>query len=186
MDEPHRVEPIFPMSKLYYDGNMGMCWLLGLGLDESARLPEGLIQVKARAKLCHQIDASMVKDFALPIEHICQNVGEHIRRLDVWTAASPYFPPLMPVLSRVSVALRLWAGCMSAAKTIAFKTRSGVNTVADRTRIMGYIEQQVAVDEVYRAGVEAAPDFKRLRRQTVSFEGVPPGAAVLRYARVAR
>jgi hypothetical protein len=180
--ERQLVESVRPMSQLYYDANMGMCWLLGLGLAPGALLPEELVSVKARARLCHQIDASMVTDFGKSVEHICEDVGKHVSKLEAATAASPYFSPLMPALERVSIALRLWAGCMSTAKTIAFKTRSGVNTVADRTRICGYIDDQAAHDIIFRAGVEAAIAFKRLRRQTVYLDGIPSSSSVLRYA----
>jgi hypothetical protein len=77
-------------------------------------------------------------------------------------------PTVSDPLDRIAIALRLWAGCLAAAKTIADATRSGIDATA-------------ANDGLFRAGVEAARMFKRLRGQPFFLDGVPERSAVRRY-----
>ena len=85
-------------------------------------------------------------------------------------------------LDQVSIALRLWAGCLDAAKTIALETLSGPNAASNRAAAFSQIESVAKNDPVYRAGVEAAPSFLNARGQPYELEGVPAGAAVRRFA----
>lgn len=83
---------------------------------------------------------------------------------------------------RLSVALGLWSGCLSAAKVIALGTRSGPNTPEiRRAAFEGYIDPAAASDNVFRAGVEAAPAFKALRSEAIDLEGVPADFSVRRF-----
>jgi hypothetical protein len=77
--------------------------------------------------------------------------------------------------------LRLWAGCLSAAKTIATETRDGPNTPEARAAAFAVIDSLSREDEVYAAGVEAAPTFKALHEQDYFFGGVPRTSRVRRY-----
>jgi len=82
-------------------------------------------------------------------------------------------------LDRVVLTLKLWAGCLDAAKTIAMETRNGPNTQEGRHVLFkDKIDPLAQVDEIYRAGVEAAPFFKTLRNQDFSFDGVPQNSPV--------
>lgn len=78
--------------------------------------------------------------------------------------------------------LVLWSSCMSAAKTIAYKTRSGVNTPEVRGRIFVGLDRICRGSPLFRAGVQAAPAFKRGRRQRIYLDGVPEKSPVRRYA----
>jgi hypothetical protein len=73
-------------------------------------------------------------------------------------------------------------GFLSAAKTIAHGTRDGENTAAIRNSKFKLIDERCKIDSVYRAGVEAAPIWKRQIRDTISFDGVPEGSSVRRYS----
>jgi hypothetical protein len=81
-------------------------------------------------------------------------------------------------MERASIALRLWAGCLDAAKTIALETRDGPNSPELRAAAFAQIDSVAETDPIYGAGVEAAPAFKVLRRQSYSFDGVPAGSRV--------
>jgi hypothetical protein len=91
-----------------------------------------------------------------------------------------YLPKIKDGLVRVNVALRLWSGCLSAAKVIALETRSGPNTPESRALVMPVIEEIAAKDPIYAAGVDVAPAFKRRRHEKYSFDGVPSRSRVLR------
>jgi hypothetical protein len=80
------------------------------------------------------------------------------------------------------VLLVIWAACMSAAKTIAYKTRSGRNTPETRAKLFKAMDAAAKRSTLYRAGVEAAPLFKKRRGQRVYFDGVPAWSPVRRYA----
>jgi hypothetical protein len=83
--------------------------------------------------------------------------------------------------TRVNLILRLWSGCLAAAKTIALGTRDGPNDPAIRTRIFKEIDSLTLTDFVFSAGVEAAPAFKKLLKQHYSFDGVPLSSVVRKY-----
>lgn len=87
-------------------------------------------------------------------------------------------PGVEPASQRMNVLLRLWSGCISAAKMIAQSTRSGPNTSAMRANAFVAIDRVARADAIYHAGVVAAPTFKRMRDQPYSFEGVPPNSPV--------
>ena len=81
----------------------------------------------------------------------------------------------------INTSLRLWSGCMEAAKAIAFETIDGRNTAQSRQTSFFQIDFFSKIDLIYTAGVESAPSFKRLHKQYYSFNGVPPDSAVRRY-----
>jgi hypothetical protein len=90
--------------------------------------------------------------------------------------------PDVPDLSvRLSIALRLWAGYMDAAKMIAEGTRYETNDATTRQRDNPVVEARTAADPVYAAGVEAAPHLKhRVLGEPIFNDGIPAGAVVLR------
>lgn len=79
---------------------------------------------------------------------------------------------------RMNILLRLWSGCISAAKMIATGTQSGPNTPELRAQAFRAIDTISREDAFYKAGVVAAPTFKRSRSEVYSFEGVPADSPV--------
>jgi hypothetical protein len=73
---------------------------------------------------------------------------------------------------RKSILLRLWSGCIAAAKTIALETRAGPNDEPLRTAGSLLLETNCAGDPIYKAGVEAAAMFKAGRSQKYSVAGL--------------
>jgi hypothetical protein len=71
------------------------------------------------------------------------------------------------ISQRVSIALRLWSGCLSAAKTIAFETRDGQMTPETRKQIFGSIDSLAMADSIFCMGVESAPAFKKIHQQCI-------------------
>ena len=80
-----------------------------------------------------------------------------------------------------NIGLRLWAGCMETAKCIALETKNGANSPKDREASFFQIDLFSKFDLMYCAGVEAAPSFKKLRKEHYSFKGVPPNSVVRKY-----
>jgi hypothetical protein len=82
---------------------------------------------------------------------------------------------------RKSIGLRLWSGCISAAKTIALETRDGPNPPETRAESFQDIDFIADRDSIFRAGVESAPLFKKHNQQCYSFNGDPSNSSVGRY-----
>ena len=153
---------------------------LGQGLAEGKAqpLPETLTDVERRAEFVSDID-----DLLMPGDNPAaqlQGLGRRLRYLA--EASEEAMPEVSDPLDRIAIALRLWAGCLGAAKTIADVTMSGPNSPEDRARLFPGIDGAAAQDDLFRAGVEAAPAFKRRRGQPYYLDGVPDDSPVRRYA----
>jgi hypothetical protein len=92
---------------------------------------------------------------------------------------------------RINVTLRLWASCLSAAKTM-HKTYVIANpdgslheeayTPQMRQGTFKVIESIANKDEIYRLGVEAAPLFiKEVRGQEIFTDGIPSDSIVMKH-----
>jgi hypothetical protein len=93
---------------------------------------------------------------------------------------------------RTNITLRIWASCLSAAKTMR-KTHVVGNPDGSlheepytpqmrETTFQEIIEPLAQKDEIYRIGVEAAPLFiKEVRRQKIFTEGVPVNSVVMKH-----
>jgi hypothetical protein len=169
------------------DPNMRIAYYLGRGLaPKPLHLPPALQPIDPRAEFIVQVNE------ALPIEGTggflvgpqpgvaeWERMGIRLRRIADLAAGAMADPP--DPFSRVSIALRLWAGCLDGGKTIALETLSGRNT-PDRARdCEQLIHPRAADDPLYRAGVEAAPAFKREYQQPYSLAGVPADSPLRRY-----
>jgi hypothetical protein len=143
-------------------------------------LPSSLRDVPERAKLVDAIDESMAHGSFLHELTLAEKI---IRQAEIATALAPFLPDVRPDQLRLNIALRLWSGCLAAAKTIAPETRTGVNTPELRHNVFGRkIDPRTRLDPVYRAGVEAAPVLKKLRGQEYALHGVPGDSVVRAYA----
>jgi hypothetical protein len=142
-------------------------------------LPVALADVERRAEFVKQVNRMLLVDG----EGVARwaDMGRHLA--DAATASDKVMPEVTDPLERVSVALRLWAGCLTAAKAIAYDTRSGANAATGRAHAFAEgIDQQAAADPVFRAGVEAAPAFHALHGDPCFLDGVPTDSPVRTYA----
>jgi hypothetical protein len=82
--------------------------------------------------------------------------------------------------SRLGPSLRLYAGYLSAAKTIAWGVTGGKHTAVTRAAAIAVVEAEAQKDLIFRAGVETAPHYKwRVRREGIYNDGIPAGSTVL-------
>ncbi len=162
------------------DPNMNFALWLGQGIagGRPLTLPAKLAGVEQRASFLVRIDGLLMPG-SDPASQVT-GLGQRIRYLADASVAD--MPDVPDPLDRVAIALRLWAGCLSAAKTISDATLSGPNSAADRARLFPSIDGVAQQDVLFRAGVEAAPIFKRLRNQPYFLDGVPAESPVRRYA----
>ncbi len=143
-------------------------WASEIGL--SAEFPESLEDKKERAKLIYELDPYF--------GNICVIYTSTVEEKEkfitlIVNLTRKYFPNKLGSREIVNVVFRLWAGCISAAKTIGYETRSGLNTKEKRQYIFQLLDSIAKVDGIFRKGVETAKYFKELRKQPYSFKGVP-------------
>jgi hypothetical protein len=144
-------------------------WAEKIGLPPV--LPKSLENVDQRARLVDHIDSKLIQNSFL---HELDAKEKANRLNDITELSRNFISDVNDDNDIKNLLLRLWAGCMSAAKGIALETNSGPNTPERRNMIFSKkINITSETDPIYRAGVEAAPAFKGLRNQPYSFEGVP-------------
>jgi hypothetical protein len=156
-----------------------MKWARELG--PTPELPASLKKVEKRAKLVDMMDTQFVAGANLGILE-AQTKSDLLESLGKVT--SRFMPKEEAASARCNTALRLWAGCISAAKTISEKNNEYRNTPETRARDFALIDSYASNDAVYRAGVEAAPAFKELRLEKYYLDGVPATSAVRKYTSV--
>lgn len=78
---------------------------------------------------------------------------------------------------QMNLALRLWPGCLDAAKVLSLGTRSGRNTQETRRLSIPTVHSRAANDPVYRKGVEIACLWES-NPDNVCFDGVPVDSLV--------
>ena len=162
------------------DLNMEIAYSWAQELAQTVSLPQSLENVKIRADLINKLNNRLNIDINRDLE-----LGSKTGQLhyldkqqmellgDITRLIHRYIDGYNDENKLASIALRLWAGCLSAAKTIAHGTRDGENTVSIRNSIFNSIDERCKIDSVYRAGVETAPIWKRQIGDTFSFDGVP-------------
>lgn len=145
-------------------------------------LPPSLADVNKRAELVNTINGPLARADLRPQLALHQlSKTEKAQRLDKVERLSRRFIPDISSDDRTNIALRLWSGCLSAAKTIALETMSGPNTPQSRARDFAHIDLIAQRDPIYCAGVEAAPTFKSLLCEPYCFDGVPQSSPVRKY-----
>jgi hypothetical protein len=144
-------------------------------------LPSSLQDTRIRARLVGDIDKAMGKHFGqVQIFALPQSTFNTMMR-DMTTTTEKHIKDVDNTSARNGVALSLWSGCLSAAE-IALGTRDGPNTAESRMDIFANLTDPLCkVDELFKAGAETAPVFKRLRGEEVKFEGVPESSPVRMY-----
>jgi hypothetical protein len=167
---------------VFVDPNMAIALSFARGLARTPlTLPGALTDVQARATFIREIDKPLLVDG----DGVWQWQGLGVRLRAIAQASAEVMPELAGELDRVAVALLLWSGCISAAKAIAFETRSGENTAAGRAQEFVGIDALAAQNLLYCAGVEVAPAFKTQREQPYSLDGVTQTSPVRRHINLA-
>src|SRR5437867_8358895 len=104
-------------------------WLAhGIGHGKALAMPATLADVERRAKFLDEIDDLLITG-SDPASQ-ARSLGRRLRYLA--TASADEMRDVPDPLDRIAIALRLWAGCLSAAKTLAAETRSGANSTDER------------------------------------------------------
>jgi hypothetical protein len=168
------------------DPNMHIAHCLAQGIGDPPDLPASMADVRARARLVKAInrpfagDVFPLDDLPALLQVAAFRSGASIKAF-IETSAL-LIPDVADPIERLNLVLRLWSGCLMAAKTIAESTRSGANTPDVRRNTFAMIDEAARNDPIFEAGVEAAPAFKDAMKQAYSLAGVPDDSPVRRYA----
>ena len=148
-------------------------WACRLSDEE---LPTSLQDVETRAILIDKIDMTLTFEnntANLLLEHISPDERE-FRIKKVLGIGNSFLLDQISETSKKNIILRLWSGCLDTAK-------SGLTSPEIRKEHFFQIDLFASWDLIYRAGVESAPPFKRRRKESYKFEGVPNDSPVRRY-----
>jgi hypothetical protein len=94
--------------------------------------------------------------------------------------AAPLMPEVTYPIERLGITLRLWAGCVWAAKPLD----RHYLTADDRAAVFSAVDQLASEDPVFEAGVEAAPLLNALptrNQHPPALDGVPDTSPVWRH-----
>lgn len=145
-------------------------------------LPTSLKDVETRAILIDKIDMPLTLEnntANLLFEHMSQDERE-FRLNKVLGIANSSLLDISSETSKKNVILRL-RRVWNAAKSIAVETRDGLTSPEIRKSHFYQIDLFARWDLIYCAGVESAPSFKRRRKESYRFEGIPYDSPVRRY-----
>lgn len=172
------------MQVIAIDPNMATAsrWADELG-PPPASLPSSLEDVSKRANLVNEINRADFADALLADYRQNLDMKDKQKQLDrIGRISKQYMPDVKSSEERQNISLRLWSGCLAAAKTIAPGTISGPNTPTIRGfNVQNIIDPQSQSDPIFRAGVEVGISFKKLLKEPYSLEGIPDGSPVLRF-----
>ena len=176
------------------DSNMLIAYSWAAGLFQQ-QLPSSLMDVEKRAKLVNEMNGPLIRgntplvaDKMLLID--LDNDEKDLLLDNIARISMAFLTEELDDKIRKNILLRLWTGCIEAAKAIRFNYVAGIQdgvvveapiTLQYRQAIFtSLIDLHSRIDLIYRAGVEAAPAYKKLLKQYYSLSGVPSDSIIRR------
>jgi hypothetical protein len=141
-------------------------------------LPEELRELRVRAAWANK--EPPVLDYST-VDAFLSTLDTAVRHLDRVAAQAL---PNLQAGTRLNVLIRLWCGCIGAAKTMrqVDAHRQGMTPAQRNAIFAGRINLMCTHDPIYAAGVEAAPTLKKvIRGELYCTDGIPAGSPVLRF-----
>ena len=169
-------------------------WAAGLFQQQ---LPSSLMDIEKRAKLMNEINGPLVSGnnpLVAPDKMLIDldDDEKDLRLDDIAQISMAFLTEQMDEKVRKNILLRLWTGCIEAAKAIRFNYVAGIKDgfVVEAPITLQYhqalftslIDLHSRIDLIYAAGVEAAPAYKKLLKEYYSFRGVPSNSIIKRYS----
>jgi hypothetical protein len=155
------------------------------------KLPASLTDAEKRAELVYEINTPLVKRKNGPSTDVLLkdlDIDDKNNRLKkIAQISMTYLTEQMDEKLRENILLRLWTGCIDAAKAIRFSSVAGIRngviieapiTTQHRHISFQLIDLLAKTDLIYAAGVEVAPVYKKLIKQYYSFNGISSDSIV--------
>jgi hypothetical protein len=173
------------------DSNLITAYSWAAGLCQQV-LPSSLTDIEKRAKLVNEINTPLVKGKNGQDKMLIDlDIPEKDRRLnEIAQISMHYLTEQIDDILRKNILLRLWTGCMEAAKAIRFTYVAGIRngivieapiSIEYRQSLFNLIELLSKTDLIYRSGVEAAPAYKKVVKEYYSLNGVPSNSIIRKY-----
>ena len=167
------------MKEEIVDPSMDIAYTLAKEIGDSFILPKLLKYPKTVTEYLDEMDEIIAQ---VGVYYEVDDVTKNKIINNISDGSKIYMDDIKNSNDRVNLTLRLWSGCLDAAKTIAMETRNGPNTPKIRTKLFkNSIDIRAKDDEVYAYGVSIAPLFKERRKQPISFKGVPKNSQVKKF-----
>ncbi len=160
------------------DPNMELAFLFAKELGPAAALPAPLTNLETMTQMLLNINGGLSEEpYHQPLGQpgLWVPLGAFLlvaRRIRDLAAATPDYMPGLDPLQRVNVALRLWAGCLDAAKIVSDETSEGEKDAETRKEEIQLILARVKECTIYTAGVPAGPAVRKHRHQAVVYDGI--------------
>jgi hypothetical protein len=166
------------------DPNVALAYAFAQGVCPPVALPPSMADAQARARFVIAVNRPFggevfPADPLALLEAVGFASGGSTRAFI--ERGAPLVPDVPDPIERLNVVLRLWCGCLRAAKEIADATLDGPNTAEGRRDRFPAIDEAARHDPIFEAGVEAAPTFKDELGEHYSLDGVPDDSPVRRY-----
>jgi hypothetical protein len=164
------------------DPNLDTAYQWACELLQPQTLPLSLNDVTIRAQLVKEINDPFIVGHKAtqPLSFLSQlsDKEKAIRLCNVGEISSRLMSDVSDANIRKNIAIRIWSGCLDAAKNISFRTMDGPVTPQIRQLSFFIIDHWTSKDLIYGSGIQCAPAFKKLHRQYYTFNGVPPSSIV--------
>ena len=164
------------------DSNMLYAYFWASRLPQET-LPISIKDVEVRAILIDKIDF-LITGEGNTANTLLEYMSEDERQIRLGKCLSitdSFLSDKISEISKKSVILRLWSGCLDAAKSIATETLDGITSPERRKEQFFQIDTFTKWDSIYCAGVEAATALKKIRKQYYSFDGVSYDSPVRKF-----
>jgi hypothetical protein len=164
------------------DSNMLYTYLWACRLPQET-LPTSIKDVEVRAILIDKIDF-LITGEGNTANTLLEYMSEEERQIRLGkclNVADSFLTDKISEISKKSVILRLWSGCLDAAKSIATETLDGTTSPERRKEQFFQIDIFAKWDSIYCAGVETAPALKKILEQYYSFDGVRDDSPVRKF-----
>jgi hypothetical protein len=168
------------------DLGMAVAYAVAQTFGPPPALPASLHPIDARVAVVAAIDRPFLEDGL-----VCDASGALLanqqrfidqRLREIASASASGVPDVPDNTERLKICLRLWSGCLSAAKEMReFDANRTPYTKETRAESFRAIDTIAHSDPIYAAGVEAAPGFVRKRGQRCYTDGIPDTSCVRRY-----
>ena len=173
------------------DSNLITAYSWAAGLSQQV-LPSSLTDIEKRAKLVNEINTPLIKAKNGQDEMLIDlDAPEKDRRLnEIARKSIPYLTEQIDDILRKNILLRLWTGCMEAAKAIRFTYVAGIRngvvfeapiSIEYRQSLFNLIDLLSKTDLIYGSGVETAPAYKKVVKEYYSLNGVSSNSIVRKY-----
>src|SRR5438128_3620269 len=173
------------------DSNLITAYSWAAGLSQQV-LPSSLTDIEKRAKLVNEINTPLIKAKNGQDEMLIDlDAPEKDRRLnEIAQISMSYLTEQIDDILRKNILLRLWTGCMEAAKAIRFTYVAGIRngvvfeapiSIEYRQSLFNLIDLLSKTDLIYGSGVETAPAYKKVVKEYYSLNGVPSNSIIRKY-----